>query len=620
MHKILKKEGFVNICALIVVYLIITFFFFYEDQITTIGHTVIFWKAILRGDFLGGYQECLDVIYSTLPHLQNTPAVYEPMAYIIMGIFSFPLIILNELGCLDFNSVWFNLYVKIQQLLLVGGSAFMVWKIGQELDMDKDRASHASFLFLSNIGIMYFAIAVGQLEIYACFFTLLGIYYWLRGKKGKFILFFAIAIPLKLFSALIFFPLILIQEKNAGKIILKFLSGCSIYLLSKLIWSSDTAYRISTAEPSQRMVDVIRMNQLAGGLAMDGEGIPIFVCLYLVMCFFLFTNKREDGKWGIYWAFVTYALMFIFIPSYPYWIVVLSPFLPLMIASNKRIEKFNLIADLVMWLSYLIATIFYHQWAAGTKMVNAMFLPYLFGRRTAESLEYTQVGELLNEYHLQKYAVFFVAIYVAAMVALIILNYPKEWTLSKIEVRESILHFLRIISIVPVLCLICYCYYHIKPELLIDTTQYESMDMGYNLLSQEAHDYGDRALAQKITLEKPATVNKIKLVFTRASNSFKANGILRFELRDVQNNELLYSERIGYNELIWGDFTVLKLGGIVLEGNHEYELLISNENFQDTSLPVYIKITNNNPLQGGLEYLGNEVGHDLFMKIEGKGD
>lgn len=606
----------VNWSLLIVLWCTVTFFFFYDDQIVTVGHTIIFWKAILEGNLTGGYQECIEVAYSTIPHLADTPAIYEPMVYLTIGILSFPLIVLNQLGQFDFKSVWFHLYVKLQQILLIWGCSCAIWKISLELECEISKAKRAVVLFASNIGLIYFAIVIGQVEIYTVFFSLWGIYYWIRKDTAKFILFFAFAIPMKMFSLLIFFPLILIRQKNIKKIILYLLGGMSVYLLCKIIWSTNEAYRICTAEPGQRMIDTMKAKQFAGGLGI--EGIPTFACLYLIICFFVFICNRDDGKWACYCSFVVYALLFIFVGHYPYWIVILTPFLPILIAEDKKKETINLLADLVFWISYMISALMYHTWITNYSIVDNMFLPELFGHKTVEEVAYVSVGELMRSFHLEKYAVFFAACYVSALIVLIIVNYPKtDNSFATIDLKKDIIDNIRITVIIPILCLMCYCYYIPKPSLLFDTSGNENMDMGYNLFSTEVNDYGEEALVQKIKFNNNAQVNRLKLFFSRTGNTYQARGSLVVKFKDTTENKTLYSKRIGYNELTWGDFTVFDTGNIFVTQDHEYALLISNDYWQYSDLWTHIKITTENVVKEPLEYLGNDVGYDLFMKVEG---
>lgn len=87
-------------------------------------------------------------------------------------------------------------------------------------------------------------------------------------------------------------------------------------------------------------------------------------------------------------------------------------------------------------------------------------------------------------------------------------------------------------------------------------------------------------------------------------------------MKDITAQNIIYRHRIGYNELVWGDFTVFDINKSVYK-NHTYIITISNDFFNDPTLPAYIKITQDNALETSLNYLGSELGNDIYMKIEG---
>ena len=88
-------------------------------------------------------------------------------------------------------------------------------------------AKWAAYLFLSSAVVFVEIGLVGQLDVLAFPFLLLGIYYYQRKNYKKFILFFSIAISFKLFPLFIFIPLVLLYEKNVLKIIFKTLLALS---------------------------------------------------------------------------------------------------------------------------------------------------------------------------------------------------------------------------------------------------------------------------------------------------------------------------------------------------------------------------------------------------------
>lgn len=612
-----KYYSRVNFLLLIMIFFVCTFFFFYVDQSDTVGHSIFFMESLLNGHPLGAYQDYINLINTNILHGADIPLVYEPFAYFVVGILSLPLVILHKIGYLNFESSWFFLYVKIQQIVLVLGSAYITYLCSKELKMGIERAKYAAFLFLTSFNLIYFAIVIGQMEIYAVFFSLLGTYYWLKNDTLRFIIFFAIAIPLKMFALLIMFPLILIQQKNIFKILLELLLGVSLLLIGKVIWGMDAAYLISTSEPGNRMIEAMTYKQLPGGLGADG--IPIFVCLYLLFSIFIFVKVRnQDEKiWGIYCSFVVYALLFLFVGHYPYWIVILTPYLPILIAYKEKYEQTNLLIDSITSIGYMLSSMFYHGWTSSILIVERMFLPLLFGRREMADAKYVMGCDLLDNIGIGKFAPFFVAVYVAGIISLIVINHPKsKFDEINIGIKTDILNRIRILIIVPFLVIMVYCYYSVKPEVLIDTSMNESYDASWDLFSEEVSSYGKGAITQEIIFQEDASLDNIKLYFSRIGNTYAAYASLYIELKDLTNEQILYKKRIGYNQLAWGEFTKFDMNGIDVYADHDYAVLVYPDKWQQAY--VHIKVTAQDTLLTKMTFLGHESSNDLYMKIEGQ--
>ena len=115
--------------------LVFIFLLSYTDQINTVRQSIEFTNEILKGNFTGGYQAVIDLVGTE--GNWDIPAAYEPFTYIIVGIFSFPIVLLYHFGFIDlplmtfngFGQGWFALYVKMQQLLLIAGTALTIYNI-----------------------------------------------------------------------------------------------------------------------------------------------------------------------------------------------------------------------------------------------------------------------------------------------------------------------------------------------------------------------------------------------------------------------------------------------------------------------------------------------------------
>ena len=607
--------------------LVFIFLFSYTDQINTVRQSIEFTNEILKGNFTGGYQAVIDLVGTE--GNWDIPAAYEPFTYIIVGIFSFPIVLLYHFGFIDlplmtfnrFGQGWFALYVKMQQLLLIAGTALTIYNICKVWGKDKDESKNGVLYFVSGTSFLYYALAIGQMEIYVVFFSMLGILYWLKKDNKKFILCFALAIPIKMFALMIFFPLILIREKRIWKVIVNLLSGCSIWIILKLLFHSNAAYRLSVSEPNQRMLDTIFAKQLSGGNS-GVSAIPIFLMLYILVCLcvYFIKSKKFENYFAVFIPFVIYALLFCFVGHYPYWIVLITPLLPLIMVWNPEKRDGNMLIATIVGICYNITIVFYHTWAFNAKTcIDTSFTPVLFGRRILSEIKHETVADIFQNTVAGKLVPAFTAFYVAGFLWLIIYNMPLDSLKNKIiSLKIKGVIFFRIFAIVPFLILTFAAYYSIKDVNIINTAEGTPMTSGWNLVSETAKEYGKNLLVQKVEFDKEYDLTKLKLFFRRSGNTFAAYCSLDIQFVNLDTNEVLYSYRIGYNELAWESFSVFDLHGIHVEPDTQYAVRVYPEDAQESS-PINICLTENDVLPGSnAEYMGGDSGHDLYMVIEGK--
>lgn len=602
------------------------FFYDYVDQSNTVRQSIIFMNEIIKGNFTGGYQAVLDMVGT--PGNWDILAIYEPFAYIILGVFSFPIVLLYHFGMIDLPLLivkgqgdrWFDLFVKMQQLFLIGGTAVCIYKICQALGMDKKDSRKGILYFASGTSFLFYALAIGQMEIYVVFFSMLGILFWLKKEHKKFLFFFSLAIPIKMFALLIFFPLCFIREKRVWKILVDFLGGCSVWIVLKLLFHTDVAYRLSIAEPNQRMLGTIFSKQIAGGNSSMSE-LPIFVMIYILIClcvYFIKSDGLEDYL-GVYIPFVIYAFLFSFVGHYPYWIVLITPFLPVLMVYDSKKRDGNMLIATMVGICYNIVTVFVHTQFMSYTRINDSCMPFLFGRRELSEVPYETLAQMLHNSPIEKMLPAFNAFYVAGLLWLVAYNLPIGFWKNKIvELKMKGVVYLRILAIVPFLVLTFGLYYSTKDISLVNTSENVPMTAGWNLVSEESKEFGKNVLTQEVSFDNNYELTRMKLFFKRNGSVYSAYCSLNVQFVDLSNNEVLYSKRVGHNELAWEEFTIFDLKKIKVEPNRRYEIRIYPEDAQD-AYPIYICLTENDVLPGSnAEYMGGDSGHDLYMVIEGK--
>lgn len=609
-----KWEG-ISCVMLVILALFCTFFFAYGDQLTTVGHSIIFIENILKGNLVDSYQAYIDLMVSDAKSYSNFPMAYSAMTYLIVGVVNLPLVIIHMTRGLTFYGRIFNTYVQFEHAVLLILCIIVFGKICKELGFNIGEIKKALFLFASSIYILCFVLMVGQMEIYVTLFTLLGILYWLKEKEPLFLLFFAIAIPLKLFALFILIPLLLIREKNIWRIILRLIFSIGFLIIEKLIFASNDAYRLSTKEPGIRMINTLSNNSITGGML---GIIPVFVVLYALLCIYIYCRKVDEDKFeGIYYCFVAYSLVFILLLAYPYWIVVLTPFIPLLIM-KKKYKGFPVVLEMITSLSYIVLTIYQSPHIIGPYIVDKMCLSYFFTNNLSDKSQfrYSNPLEILKAHDWDKYGFLFTAVFIAGTIALMVLLRPDAKEISfDIGIKEKWLFLFRPLLIVPVMGITLFCYYGPKDIIAKNATENGIELCGWDLFSDEYVSLGDNGLVQILHFDHEYDLNEIDIMFQRNANLFYVYGSITLELRNDSSGEMIYSKRMGYNELKMGDYTRFKLKNILVNSEDEYSISISADYPQTETLQIYC--SSDDILPNDVLYYGDElVGRDLGMIIK----
>ncbi|AEM23460.1 hypothetical protein Bint_2866 [Brachyspira intermedia PWS/A] len=283
------------------------------------------------------------------------------LAYFIYSILFLPLWIYSKIRNITYYT-WHHakfeidtfeiIYIKLLLLIFVILSSFIIYKISKKIGFNDKKSKLSSFMFITSPFTMIPVFIISQVEIIMIFFTLLAILDYLNNNK-RYILWFTIAIPLKLFPFFILIPLVLLKEKQIKKIALYIIIPILPYIISSILFKSPN--------PSDR-------NLVAFGTLMYHKifGISIFIMIYSIICLFSYLKNIEDNnvfyKLTIYISFFVFSLIVIVNKSFHlYWIVIIAPFISILILFNT----YNINIKIMM---EFIATLFYsiHIARAGT--------------------------------------------------------------------------------------------------------------------------------------------------------------------------------------------------------------------------------------------------------------
>lgn len=278
------------------------------------------------------------------------------LAYFIYSILFLPLWIYSKIRNITYYT-WHHakfeidtfeiIYIKLLLLIFVILSSFIIYKISKKIGFNDKKSKLSSFMFITSPFTMIPVFIISQVEIIMIFFTLLAILDYLNNNK-RYILWFTIAIPLKLFPFFILIPLVLLKEKQIKKIALYTIIPILPYIISSIIFKSPN--------PSDR-------NLVAFGTLMGYKifGVSIFIIIYSLICLFSYLkdikNNNEFNKLTLYISFFVLSLITIVNTNFHmYWIVILSPFMAILLLFSRCNIVLKIIVEFIATLFYAIYT------------------------------------------------------------------------------------------------------------------------------------------------------------------------------------------------------------------------------------------------------------------------
>lgn len=278
------------------------------------------------------------------------------LAYFIYSILFLPLWIYSKIRNITYYT-WHHakfeidtfeiIYIKLLLLIFVILSSFIIYKISKKIGFNDKKSKLSSFMFITSPFTMIPVFIISQVEIIMIFFTLLAILDYLNNNK-RYILWFTIAIPLKLFPFFILIPLVLLKEKQIKKIALYTIIPILPYIISSIIFKSPN--------PSDR-------NLVAFGTLMGYKifGVSIFIIIYSLICLFSYLkdikNNNEFNKLTLYISFFVLSLITIVNTNFHmYWIVILSPFMAILLLFSRCNIVLKIIIEFIATLFYAIYT------------------------------------------------------------------------------------------------------------------------------------------------------------------------------------------------------------------------------------------------------------------------
>lgn len=450
-----------SILAVVIIFLF--FCFIYSDILITTKHSINLLQTIYNGHPMGFYQINNGLIVDKLLPVA-TKACYELPIFIIFAIWNFPLWIAQNFQHVSITeSLVCLIWLKSILVVFLALSVWVMKKICQEIKINNKHIPWVLFVFVSSPLLLIPLFIMNQYDIIAIFFTLLGVWMFIKKNFKWFIFWFSIAILLKLFALFVFIPLVLLSKKKVVEIAKYIILGLTPLFLTKLISSHMPMYKESMAGFSDDMLSKL----FSKGIPVNFGSASLFCIALVAIAIFCYLknikNKDELNKFSIYVPLAVFSCFFMFVDFNPYWIILITPFMAIMMFQNMQNFKTNIILDMVSSIMVTITLMVTYYWCYGPLLIERMMLPRLFGATNVAIRKYPYVSDLFATMEINKYLPFLLATYVTCIAAILIINFPKKSTrLNKIDKVEWGLILLRFLIMLPVPILMIFCYYKLK--------------------------------------------------------------------------------------------------------------------------------------------------------------
>ncbi|MDD3141736.1 MAG: hypothetical protein PHX08_22610 [Lachnospiraceae bacterium] len=397
--------------------------FLYEDTNSIIRCGIDVLKSICEGRFSDYYNFSRE---SRNAGLMIHPPTYDYLFYLTVGIWEIPVAIIELVtGKTLENSLLMLCYSKCILVLFLILSAWIVYKIAREVGLTEKIATWAAFMFMTSGFVFANVCIAGQYDILGIFFTLLGVYFYTKGNMKGFTLLFAIAIQFKFFPLFIFIPLLLLKEKNLIKIGLHMICAFIPIMIMRLPFINNTAAMLEKNEIQADMIDRMFRNRIP---IFETE-VPLSLLLMGVVCLFCYIKDLKESEQKYYSVFIPFlamAALFLSFPFYPYWIMYMAPWIPILFFMRKDKSDRRYLIEIGMEVSILFAQFSHFYWVYEMDD-NAfhMFLDKVVFAYDKLSNPIT-LSNFNSSFPMDEYQYLLYGMYIVCLVALIALYWPKQ--------------------------------------------------------------------------------------------------------------------------------------------------------------------------------------------------
>lgn len=321
--------------------------FMQADVMETANHSYIMLESLFGGKFRSFYGE-VAAHQNAFSYINN--AHYNIVVYLLFGLAELPVYIMNQLFNLPPNEVVLRYVGKAVGALFFAGCLPLVAALARQMGLDRRSAGWAPLFFALWPPAFFSAMVMGQYDAICLFLTLLALLFWARGQLWAFALVFGLAIPFKVFAALLMVPLLLLAEKRILHI-LKY-GVVSLWLLvpTGLLFAGHT---FSMGPFNSAMLERLFAAKLPAG-----RELPLFGLCYGLLCIFCYLwrpAKEGLARCGVWLGLAVYGLLMLLVEWHPQWMILIAPYLVLTTLAEKRRGPWVLV-DILLCAGFFLVT------------------------------------------------------------------------------------------------------------------------------------------------------------------------------------------------------------------------------------------------------------------------
>lgn len=399
----------------------------YNDILITVKQSIHFWDLLGEGRPLDFYKDSIMYSGNRWYSYAEQGAGYPFLVYLTFAVWNLPLWFAEKaLGDDLLNSLPCLIWVKLMLVVAICLSARVLYRIAGRFAADEAARQRIVFAFSTSLLLLSSTCIASQYDIITVTLMLYGLDAWLAEKRGRFVLFFGLAVSFKYFAFLPLVPLLLLWEKNLLKILRDLVLAWLPSLALQLPFSIGDSTRGVVMGSSKRLMVLFTTPDWTVG-SLELGAFLLVVALACLFCYF--SPRRPNPALLQHMTFAELAAMGAFsvlVNIYPYWAVLSVPFFVLAAVCAPRAHQGKvLLCEMALEATLFILQLKNYDWVFGSRTMLSMIWPRLLG---VTGIDFESVGFALFQKIGLTDSIYFSTVAMCAWLAMLVLCWPRRQT------------------------------------------------------------------------------------------------------------------------------------------------------------------------------------------------